>query len=48
MKEKHIKKRKLQKQEKLKEADVKLQSKPINSLIALKPIGLDELKDIHK
>ena len=48
MKEKHIKKRKLQKQEKLKEADVKLKSKPINSLIALKPIGLDELKDIHK
>ena len=44
MKEKHIKKRKLQKQKKLKEADVKLKSKQINSLIALKPIGLDELK----
>lgn len=48
MKEKRIKKRKLQKQEKLKEANIKIESKPINSLIALKPIGLDELKDIHK
>jgi hypothetical protein len=48
MKEKRIKIRKLQKQEKLKEAYVKLKSEPINSLIALKPIGLDELKDIHK
>lgn len=47
MKEKRIKKRKLQKQEKLKEANIKIESKPI-SLIALKPIGLDELKDIHK
>ena len=48
MKEKLIKKRKLQTQEKLKEAKINIKSSDINSLKALKPIGLDELKDTRK